>query len=158
MRTAQKTSTVFMWIFMAFYALTNVGTAIFLIITPSANRVSIGTSLITSVGLMLISCVLYHVAPRKRAVWCILGAVAAVVMLAASLALRQAYPVRIGFGGNDVGISVWKQIWRHCGIALVPVLMLTAWLTGRSAAKEDEVRAKSTGKGYDLSGDSIFRD
>jgi len=158
MRTAQKTGTVFMWIFMLFYTLTNVGTAIFLIVTPSSNRVSIGTSLLVSVGMTLVSCVMYHAMPKKRAIWCILGAIAAVVMLAASLALRQAYPVHIGPGGNDVGISLWKQIWRHCGIAVVPVLMLAAWLTGRVAEKDEEVRAKSTGKGYDLPSGSIFRD
>lgn len=105
--------------------------------------------LVVAAAAMLIGAVVFAALRRRRYIGIIIGVVAAAIMLMVALDLGRAFPVQVNSYG-DTGLSTAKLIWRHIGIAVVPVFMLAGWLAEHFADKGKH--------GYDLSGDPIFKD
>ncbi len=105
--------------------------------------------------LMVAGAVLFEAVSKRRYIGLILCAVAGVVFFLYAFSIRDAFPVRVGSWGQDAGVSTARMIWRHMSPVLVPVLMLGAWLSERSAAKRQPISDKT---GFDLSGGPLFRD
>ena len=113
--------------------------------------------LVTATLMMLIAVILFTIIKKRKFIGIVIAAVAAALMLVVALDLGRTFSSSIGTGGIDVGLSTWKLVWRHIGMAIIPALMLFAWLFQRCADKADEQFMKDK-KGYDLSGQAIFTD
>ncbi len=107
--------------------------------------------------MMLAAPILFAIFKRRRYIGIIMGIVAAAVMLMVALDLGRAFPVHIASSGDNTGLSTAKLIWRHIGIAIVPLFMAVAWLAERAADKAAELANKDK-HGFDLSGDPLFKD
>ena len=112
--------------------------------------------LVVAAAAMLIGAVVFAALRRRRYIGIIIGVVAAAIMLMVALDLGRAFPVQVNSYG-DTGLSTAKLIWRHIGIAVVPVFMLAGWLAEHFADKAAALADKGK-HGYDLSGDPIFKD
>ncbi len=111
--------------------------------------------LVAATVLMAAGAVLFEAVSKRRYIGLLLCAVAGVVFFVYAFSIRDAYPVRVGSWGQDVGVSTARMIWRHMSPILVPILMLGAWLSERSAARRQPLSDKP---GFDLSGGPLFRD
>lgn len=157
MRTAATVSKVLMWGFMVFY-LAMQALAVFALWSNNTAAIEANkpdsvfnlAPLIAATVLMLAAVILFSFLRRWKSLSVIAAFVAAVIMLVVAMELGRTFPVSIGTGDTDVGLSTAKLIWRHVGIAVVPVCMLVAWLCGRSVAKAEAAR-ESARTHYDLS-------
>ena len=133
-----------MWGFLGFYLIIQALTVYSLtannlnaIKAEQPDKVYGATPLIAAAVIMLAAVILFTVFRRHRYIGTAVAVVAAALMLVIALDLGRAFPSSIGAGGNDVGLSTWKLVWRHMGIAVIPLFMLCAWLSERSADKAD---------------------
>lgn len=164
MRTLSFTSKFFMWFFLVFYFIIQ-ALAVFALISNNQNAIEAGRSdsiysvvpLISATLLMVLGVILFVVFNKRRYIGIIIAGVAAAVMLVVALDMGRNFPTSIGVGETDVGLSTWKIIWRHIGIAIIPVLMLSAWLSEHFADKADMLRRENKPR-YNLEGNVIFRD
>lgn len=115
--------------------------------------------LICAAVMMLLAVILFTVFKKHRYIGLIVAVIAAGVMLVVALSLRRAFPVYVSSSGKDTGLTIAKLFINHIGIALVPILMIPAWLFERIAIKnEDMAKAISENSGYHFSDDAIFTD
>ena len=62
-------------------------------------------------------------------------------------------------GDGDTGLNTFKMIYRHMSPALVPLLMVPAFICDRIVAKQEQARLVADGKArFDLSGAPLFKD
>lgn len=164
MRALSFTSKFFMWFFLVFYSLIQV-LAIFALMSNNHSAIEAGRTdsvysvapLIAATVMMILAVSLFTVFTKRRYIGIIVATVAAAIMLVVALDLGRTFPTSVGVGDTDVGLSTWKIIWRHIGIAIIPVFMLSAWLSERYADKVDLQRREDK-PGYNLSGNAIFKD
>ncbi len=90
---------------------------------------------------MILAVVLFAVWKKRRYIGIAAALVAAVAIVVIALDLSRAFPVRISSYDTDPGLSTWKMIWRHAGMALVPVFMIPAWLLERADLKKENSSA-----------------
>ena len=116
--------------------------------------------LVSACVLIVAAVVLFTVLKRHRYVGLLIAVAAAVIFLVVALDLSRAFPLQIGTGGVDRGLTTWKIVYRHCSMLLVPLFMLPAWLCERAAVKAEELRrVKEAGRTHiDLSGSPLFTD
>lgn len=154
-----------MWCFLVFYLLIQ-AMAVFGLMSNNSGAIEGGqpdkvfnvAPLIAAAAIMLIAAVLFTALKKHRYIGIFVGVVSAALMLVVALELGRRFPVTIGSGDRDYGLDTWKLIWRHIGIAIIPVFMLIAWLAERAADKADAKRMEGYNKSYDLSGGAIFKD
>ena len=166
MRTVSKIFRILMWIAVVFYAALQ-GLAAYGLSLNNANAIAADNKdkvynilpLMCMALIMVAAVVLFTVLKKKRYIGLCFAIIAAIGMLVVGLDMGRKFPVTVSSTDVDVGLSIGKMIWRHYGIAIVPVFMLVAWLFERSADKSDELyRAMHFKSGYDLSGNAIFSD
>ncbi len=164
MRTLSYISKFFMWFILVFYFFIQALT-VFALISNNQNALEAGRSdsiysvvpLISATLMMVLGVILFVVFNKRRYIGIIIAGVAAAVMLVVALDMGRNFPASIGVGETDVGLSTWKIIWRHIGIAIIPVFMLGAWLSERYADKVD-LQRRADKPGYNLTGNAIFKD
>ncbi len=155
MRGASNFLKTLIWIFTVLYMALQ-GLAVYAL---SMNNDNYNVLPLAGVSvLMLTGVILFMVLTKRRSIGMIVAFVAAIGMLVVALDLGRQFPVSIGSSDTDYGLSLWKLIWRHYGIAIIPVLMLPAWLCERAANKADEMANMLYKPKYDLSGGAIFSD
>lgn len=166
-RTVSTICKVLMWLAFAFSAIWQVMTLYSL---HSGNQQAIAAGqeqYVFNIWPLAIACVLivaglvlFILLKKQRYIGLLIAIAAAVIFLLVALELGRAFPLQIGTGGVDRGLSPWKIAYRHCSMLLVPVFMVPAWLCERAADKADERRrAKEAGSYHiDLSGAPLFAD
>ena len=167
MRTGSSICKIAMWVALVIYTFfqamaiygIQTGNNASLIAAGRADEVYSVLPLLCVTLLMILSAVLFTVWKKRRYVGIAAALIAAVAIVVISLDLSRAFPVRISSYDTDPGLSTWKMIWRHAGMAIVPLFMIPAWLLERAASKGEEFR-RSLAKEptYDLSGAAIFAD
>ncbi len=167
MRTGSTICKIGMWVTLVIYAFFQVmaiygiqtGNNTSLIAAGRADEVYSILPLLCVTLLMILAVVLFAVWKKRRYLGIAAALVAAVAIVVIALDLSRAFPVRISSYDTDPGLSTWKMIWRHAGMALVPVFMIPAWLLERADLKKREFqRSLSKEPTYDLSGAAIFAD
>lgn len=58
----------------------------------------------------------------------------------------RAFPAQISASGGDTGLNTFKMIYRHMSPALVPLLMVPAFICDRIVAKQEQARLVADGK------------
>lgn len=115
--------------------------------------------LICAAVMMLLAVILFTVFKKHRYIGIIVAVIAAGVMLVVALSLQKAFPVYVSSSGKDPGLTTAKLFINHIGIALVPILMIPAWIFERIAIKnEDMAKAMAESSGYHFSEETIFTD
>lgn len=167
MRTGSTICKIGMWVTLVIYAFFQMmaiygiqtGNNASLIAAGRADEVYSILPLLCVTLLMILAVVLFAVWKKRRYIGVAVALVAAVAIVVVALDLSRAFPVRISSYDTDPGLSTWKMIWRHAGMALVPVFMIPAWLLERADLKKRESqRSLSKEPTYDLSGAAIFAD
>ena len=146
MRTLSTISKTLMWISLVIYLLFQTLAIISLmdnnahaISSEQPDKVYDPVPLLIGTVLMLLAVIMFTIMKRRRYIGVILAVISALVMLVVALDLGRTFPVVIGTDGMDKGLSTWKLIWRHIGIAVVPIFMLFGWLAERKADRKSVV-------------------
>ena len=140
MRTGSTICKIGMWVTLVIYAFFQMmaiygiqtGNNASLIAAGRADEVYSILPLLCVTLLMILAVVLFAVWKKRRYIGVAVALVAAVAIVVVALDLSRAFPVRISSYDTDPGLSTWKMIWRHAGMALVPVFMIPAWLLERA--------------------------
>lgn len=98
------------------------------------------TSLLV-VGVILFICLAQAAVYRADCGGC--GGLAAVLI---AFDLMRAFPAQISASGGDTGLNTFKMIYRHMSPALVPLLMVPAFICDRIVAKQEQARLVARGK------------
>lgn len=69
-----------------------------------------------------------------------MAAVAGLAAVLIAFDLMRAFPAQISASGGDTGLNTFKMIYRHMSPALVPLLMVPAFICDRIVAKQEQAR------------------
>ena len=162
MRTLSFVSKFLMWALLMVYSVFQV-LAVFGIMGSNADIIKAGQGgrtvspipLIAATILMLAAVILFAALAKRKYIGLIVSVVASAVMLMVALELGRQFPPSVS-ATVTVGLTTWKLIWRHIGIAAVSLFMLVAWLADRQLEKAYS-RSREGKSGYDLSGQPLFK-
>ena len=108
--------------------------------------------------LLLAGILLFTIYRKRPYIGLILCAVAGVLFVILALEIQRQFPPSLGADGETIGITTARMIFRHMSPAVIPVLMLAAWLMERSVRRNAPVSAATDKTGFDLSGAPLFHD
>lgn len=143
MRKASMIFKTLIWIALIIYAFIQMGAIAGILIQNAdiINNTGDGTyfnavPLICAITTMLIAVFLFMALKKHRYIGLILAVVAAVLMLVVALDLGRVFAPKST--SSDTGLTAAKLIFYHIGIAVIPLMMLPAWLCERKAIKEEQ--------------------
>lgn len=166
MRATSLTCKVFMWIvlvvstFFQVLAMFGIGqnnaTALE---ADKTDKVYALWPLIAVTGLLIAGAILFICLRKRRYIGLIVAAVAGLAAVLIAFDLMRAFPAQISASGSDTGLNTFKMVYRHMSPALVPLLMVPAFICDRIAAKQEQARLIASGESrFDLSGAPLFKD
>ena len=156
MRTAARCLRAALWIVLVLYIVLQILTMVAIRMGNVAYSL-VPLGVVTAA--MTASAVLFTVWKKRPYIGLLLAGICGVAMIAVSLDLKTVFPVVVSAAGDiDYGLSTLKMVFRHMGMAVVPLLMLGAWLCQRAADRTDALRRHGLKSTVDLSGERIFKD
>lgn len=102
--------------------------------------------LIAVTGLLIAGAILFICLRKRRYIGLIVAAVAGLAAVLIAFDLMRAFPAQISASGSDTGLNTFKMVYRHMSPALVPLLMVPAFICDRIAAKQEQARLIASGE------------
>ncbi|WP_178721877.1 hypothetical protein [Clostridia bacterium] len=124
-----------------------------------ADKVYALWPMIAVTSLLVVGVILFICLRKRPFIGLIVAAVAGLAAVLIAFDLMRAFPAQISASGGDTGLNTFKMIYRHMSPALVPLLMVPAFICDRIVAKQEQARLVADGKArFDLSGAPLFKD
>lgn len=124
-----------------------------------ADKVYALWPMIAVTSLLVVGVILFICLRKRPFIGLIVAAVAGLAAVLIAFDLMRAFPAQISASGGDTGLNTFKMIYRHMSPALVPLLMVPAFICDRIVAKQEQARLVADGKArFDLSGAPLFKE